>query len=168
MHNGQCLGQVLGSTEVRSTVAVKEVPKTGAASEKQAMRELLLLKKKLREVHPNIVQVLDVRSSSSMFYVIMQVSLHAWPGRAASATCMLRNSYVAWLAFQFPPNVSNAFCHSFAAFHWTGSPLNFKISSTAVLTATLRRAGAVLGVVSPSLNGSEIAPAAPTSQGRLC
>jgi len=64
--------EMIGSTEVRTVVAVKEVPKTGASSEKQAMRELLLLKKKIRERHPNIIHVFAVRSSSSMFYVIMQ------------------------------------------------------------------------------------------------
>ena len=61
-----------GRKEVRTTVAVKEVPKTGAQSEQQAMRELLLLKKKLRTPHPNIIQMHGIKATGSTFYVIMQ------------------------------------------------------------------------------------------------
>ena len=62
-----------GQKEVRTQVAVKEVPRTGLSSEQQVMRELLLLKQKLRaEVFPNIIRVYDVAQTSNTFYVILQ------------------------------------------------------------------------------------------------
>ena len=64
--------EVIGSTEIRTTVAVKEVPKTGSREERQAVRELLLLKKKLKGGHPNIIKLFDVKSTGSIFYIIMQ------------------------------------------------------------------------------------------------
>ena len=64
---------VAGQKEVRTQVAVKEVPRSGVSSEQQVMRELLLLKQKLRaEVFPNIIRVYDVTQTSNTFYVILQ------------------------------------------------------------------------------------------------
>lgn len=65
--------EFVGSKEIRHRVAVKEVPKTGLESENAAMRELLLLKLKLKERHSNIMWIFDVKSTGSMYYVIMQL-----------------------------------------------------------------------------------------------
>ena len=70
---GTWIQVVAGQKEVRTAVAVKEVPRTGLASEKQVMRELLLLKQKLHGTnYPNIIRVYDVATTSNTFYVIMQ------------------------------------------------------------------------------------------------
>eukprot|EP00750_Incisomonas_marina_P006132 INCI14335.4.p1 GENE.INCI14335.4~~INCI14335.4.p1 ORF type:complete len:1393 (+),score=208.86 INCI14335.4:583-4761(+) len=66
------LVEVIGVGEVRTKVAVKEIQKTGEATELQVMREYLVLKKKLQPAHPNVINVLSVKSSSSTFYVIME------------------------------------------------------------------------------------------------
>lgn len=66
------LVEVIGVGEVRTTVAVKEIQKTGEATELQVMREYLVLKKKLQPAHPNVINVMSVKSSSSTFYVIME------------------------------------------------------------------------------------------------
>jgi len=63
--------QNVGSTEIRTTVAVKEVQKTGA-SENRAMREFLLLSKKLQPQHPNIIRIYNIMSHSSTYFVVME------------------------------------------------------------------------------------------------
>ena len=52
---------------------MKEVPRTGADSERRAMRELMLLKLKLRQQHPNVIWIYDVKPTGSVFFVVMQV-----------------------------------------------------------------------------------------------
>ena len=66
------LVEQIGRKEVRTTVAVKEIPKTGAQSERKAVHESLLLRRHLREGHPSIIKIFDVKSNSSAFFVVMQ------------------------------------------------------------------------------------------------
>ena len=59
------LVEVVGSTELRTVVAVKEVQKRGVESEQKAMREFLLLNKKLQPQHANIIRIFTIKSNSS-------------------------------------------------------------------------------------------------------
>jgi serine/threonine protein kinase len=67
------LVEVVGSShEQRTAVAVKEVPKTGAASEQRAVHELVIVTEKLGR-HPNVVQTMTVKSTGSTFYIVMEL-----------------------------------------------------------------------------------------------
>jgi serine/threonine protein kinase len=66
------LVELVGGKEVRSTVAVKEIHKTGLAAEREAFRQLLLLNRRLTERHPNIVRLIEVKSNSNVYFVVMQ------------------------------------------------------------------------------------------------
>lgn len=72
----------VGTKEVRTDVAVKEVPKTGADSENNVMRELMTLKLRLADRQPNIIWIYDLLSTSSTFYIVMQVCASSSSGRA--------------------------------------------------------------------------------------
>ena len=66
------LVEQIGRKEVRTTVAVKEIPKTAAQSERKAVHEALLLRRHLREGHPSVIKIFDVKSTSNAFFVVMQ------------------------------------------------------------------------------------------------
>eukprot|EP00750_Incisomonas_marina_P016157 INCI19027.1.p1 GENE.INCI19027.1~~INCI19027.1.p1 ORF type:complete len:1574 (-),score=205.88 INCI19027.1:21-4742(-) len=61
----------IGSHETRTTVAVKEIQKTGLDTERDATREYLLLAKKLGP-HPNVIRIHNVMSTGNMFYILME------------------------------------------------------------------------------------------------
>lgn len=62
---------VIGSHEHRQVVAVKEIQKTGRKREVEAIREFLLLTKRLGR-HRNIIKVLTAKSTGSMIYIVME------------------------------------------------------------------------------------------------
>ena len=62
---------VIGSHEHRQVVAVKEIQKTGRKREIEAIREFLLLTKRLGR-HRNIIKVLTAKSTGSMIYIVME------------------------------------------------------------------------------------------------
>ena len=59
--------------QVRTEVAVKEIPMAGKGHSNYAMHEFAILTKKLQPLHPNIIRVYDVKSSASANYVIMEL-----------------------------------------------------------------------------------------------
>lgn len=61
--------KVVAGAEVRTVVAVKELSKTAHQAEERALREFLLLSKRLQPPHPNIIRILGVEVTSSMMYV---------------------------------------------------------------------------------------------------
>ncbi len=65
--------KVLGSTEVRTAVAVKEIPKRSGVGEARAMREYVVLSQRLQPQHPNLIRVLGVESASNAFFIVMEL-----------------------------------------------------------------------------------------------
>ena len=63
--------KVVGTKEVRTAVAVKEVAKTGESGQQRAMREFMLLSQKLQPQHVNIIRVFGIESAVHAIYVVM-------------------------------------------------------------------------------------------------
>ena len=65
--------QTVGSKQIRTEVAVKEIAKASEASEEEAMREIMILKLKLKKRHANIINIFEVLRAPHTFFVVMQL-----------------------------------------------------------------------------------------------
>ena len=67
------LVETVGTQKFKTTVAVKEVHRMGISSSKEALRALRLLQTHFPGGHPNILPILDIKTSPSMVYVVMKL-----------------------------------------------------------------------------------------------
>ena len=82
---------------VRRVVAVKELRQIGAADEREAMREFAFLSH--LPPHSNVVRVLGVKSTVSIFYVLLEFccfALDAQHQRSVPSSTPARPAARAW------------------------------------------------------------------------